>query len=61
MNPSVGTLITSPRAVQLSDPDAEVEVRVNGQEMAITSDDGAVYRVRARKGNKLEVSSSTFH
>ncbi len=46
--------------VQLSDPNAKVDVRVNGQEVTLTAVGGKPIRVRAGKNQKLEVSGTDF-
>jgi hypothetical protein len=45
--------------VRLSDPGAKVEVRVNGQQVALEAD-GKVTRVKAGPGQKLEVSGPGY-
>jgi hypothetical protein len=45
--------------VRLSDPNAKVEVRVNGQPVALSAD-GRVPRVRAGRGQTVEVSGADY-
>jgi hypothetical protein len=46
--------------VQLSDPNAKVDVRVNGQEVTLTPDGSKPVRVRAGKDNMVEVRGEGF-
>lgn len=46
--------------VQLSDPKAKVDVRVNGQEMTLAAEGGKPIRIRAGKHQKLEVAGADF-
>jgi serine/threonine protein kinase len=46
--------------VQLSDPDAKVDVKVNGQEVTLDPGGGKAIRVRAGANHKLEVSGADF-
>ena len=46
--------------VQLSDPKAKVDVRVNGREVTLAADGGKPIRVRAGKNQRLEVSGADF-
>src|SRR5262249_5837795 len=46
--------------VQLNDPNAKVDVKVNGQEVTLAVEGGKPIRVRAGKNQKLEISGAEF-